>query len=203
MGTPQLTAEQVAQVPALVAQYIFAQHNEYVRLCGPLTPEQQAAMEGFFSPNLLDGVGIIRLDGHRIANPSFYPMLEEMGFANLPDFSQMAATTFSDVVVSPCLSPTGSCSMNWCMSSNIADLESHASRNFMYRDFSLVGNTMASRSKFMLTGLGRSSRRILGSDPPSLTKFWIGFGSDDTEVIDGGFKCLGSNATSAATSPAR
>jgi hypothetical protein len=58
-------------------------------------------MEGFFPPGLLDGVGIIRLDGHRVANPSFfYPMLAEIGFANLPDFGQMAAITFSHVVVS-------------------------------------------------------------------------------------------------------
>lgn len=101
METPQLTVQQIAQVPALVAQYIFAQHSEYVRRCAPLIPEQQAAMEGFFSSNLLDGVRIVRLDGkHRVANPSFYPMLAEMGFVNLPDFGQMAAITFSDVVVS-------------------------------------------------------------------------------------------------------
>ena len=100
MGTPELTAEQVAQASALVAQYIFAQHSEYARQCAPLTPEQQAAMEGFFSPSLLDGVGIIRLDGQRVTNPSFYPMLAEMGFGNLPNFGGMAAITFSDVVVS-------------------------------------------------------------------------------------------------------
>jgi hypothetical protein len=100
MGTPQLTVQQIAQVSALVSEYIFAQRNEYVRQCPPLTPEQKATMEGFFPPNLLDGVGIIRLDGHRVANPSFYPMLAEMGFANLPDFGEMAAITFSNVVVS-------------------------------------------------------------------------------------------------------
>lgn len=100
MGTPPLTVQQIAQVSALVAEYIFAQRSEYIRRCAPLTPKQQAAMKGFFPPNLLDGVGIVRLDGHRVANPSFYPMLAELGFANLPDFCQMAAITFSNVVVS-------------------------------------------------------------------------------------------------------
>lgn len=100
MGTPQLTIQQIAHVSALVSQYIVAQRKEYVRQCTPLTPEQKATMKGFFSLNLLDGVGIVRLEGHRVANPSFYPMLAEMGFANLPDFGEMAAITFSNVVVS-------------------------------------------------------------------------------------------------------
>lgn len=35
-----------------------------------------------------------------MANPNFYPMLRDIGFANLPDQSGMGAITFSDVVVS-------------------------------------------------------------------------------------------------------
>ena len=57
-------------------------------------------MKEFFSPHLLDGVRVIYLGGPRVANPSFYSMLAEMGFANLPYFGEMAAITFSDVVVS-------------------------------------------------------------------------------------------------------
>jgi hypothetical protein len=100
VGTPYLTAEQVAQVSALVAQHITVQRNEYSRRCIPLTSEQQAAMEGFFSPHILDSVRVVSLDGQRVTNPSFYQLLTEMGFANLPDFGEMAAITFSDVVVS-------------------------------------------------------------------------------------------------------
>jgi hypothetical protein len=40
------------------------------------------------------------LEGERVANPDFYPMLRAMGFENLPDQSAMAAITFHDVVVS-------------------------------------------------------------------------------------------------------
>jgi hypothetical protein len=40
------------------------------------------------------------LQGERVANPDFYPMLRSLGFNNLPDQSTMAAITFSDVVVS-------------------------------------------------------------------------------------------------------
>jgi len=52
------------------------------------------------------------------------------------------------------------------------------------RDFSLVADTMASRSKFMLTGLERGLRRVLGSDSLSLMKYWIGFGSADIDAIE-------------------
>jgi hypothetical protein len=100
MGTPQLTSQHIVQISGFVSQYITAQRDKFIRRCDPLTREQRAAMDGFFPPNFLDGVGIISLDWHRVANPSFYPMLTKMGFANLPNFGEMAAITFSDVVVS-------------------------------------------------------------------------------------------------------
>jgi len=53
-----------------------------------------------FSKHLLDGVGVVKLDKLNVANPSFYPMLAEMEFANFQDFRKMAAITFSDVVIS-------------------------------------------------------------------------------------------------------
>ena len=57
-------------------------------------------MNGFFPPQLLDAARVLLLRGVRVENPPFYPMLASMGFGNLPDFSAMAAITFSDVVVS-------------------------------------------------------------------------------------------------------
>ena len=57
-------------------------------------------MDGFFSPQLLDGTRLLVLQGERVANPDFYPMLRSLGFNNLPDHSAMAAITFCDVVVS-------------------------------------------------------------------------------------------------------
>jgi len=57
-------------------------------------------MAGFFLPRVLDNVRVLVFDGVRVENPPFYPMLAGLGFSNLPDFSQMAALTFCDVVVS-------------------------------------------------------------------------------------------------------
>jgi len=57
-------------------------------------------MAGFFLPQVLDGARVLVRHGIRVGNPPFYPMLAGMGISNLPDISQMAATTFCDVVVS-------------------------------------------------------------------------------------------------------
>lgn len=91
---------QIAQVSGLVAQYIDAQRQRFYPQAAPLAAAQRAAMDGFFPPQVLDTARVLILRGVRVENPPFYPMLAGMGFANLPDFSGMAAITFSDVVVS-------------------------------------------------------------------------------------------------------
>ena len=43
---------------------------------------------------------LVALQGERVANPEFYPVLRNLGFDNLPAQSTMGAITFSEVVVS-------------------------------------------------------------------------------------------------------
>jgi hypothetical protein len=100
MATPQLTPEQVVQVSLLVAQYISTQRDKYAPRAVPLSAPQKVAMNGCFSPQVLDGTRLLALQGERVANPDFYPMLRSLGFKSLPDQSTMAAITFCDVVVS-------------------------------------------------------------------------------------------------------
>jgi hypothetical protein len=100
MNSPPLSAERISQVSGLVAEYISVQRLMALRYAAPLGNEQLRSMEGFFPREVLDGVRLLVLDGTRLDNPSFYEMLRQMGFKNLPDFSQMAAVTFCDVVVS-------------------------------------------------------------------------------------------------------
>jgi hypothetical protein len=97
---PQLTPDQIAQVSGLVTQYISTQREKYSPRAVPLSAQQKAAMNGWFSPQVLDGTRLLVLQGERVANPDFYPMLRNLGFNNLPDQSTMGAITFSDVVVS-------------------------------------------------------------------------------------------------------
>ena len=100
MPSPTLTPDQIAQVPGLVTQYISTQREKYAPRAIPLSVQQKATMKGFFSLQLLDGVRLLVLQGERVANPHFYPMLRGLGFNNLPDQSTMGAITFCDVVVS-------------------------------------------------------------------------------------------------------
>jgi hypothetical protein len=100
MPTPRLTPDQIAQVSGLVAEYIANQRERYAPQAIAFSAQQRMAIGGFFSPQLLDSTRLLILQGERVANPDFYPMLRTLGFNNLPDQSAMAAITFCDVVVS-------------------------------------------------------------------------------------------------------
>ena len=99
-ATPTLTPEQIAQVSGLVVQYISTQRDKYAPDATALSLQQRAAVGPFFSPKILDGTRLLVLQGARVANPDFYPMLRSLGFRNLPDQSRMGAITFYDLVVS-------------------------------------------------------------------------------------------------------
>ncbi|HEY6971829.1 MAG TPA: hypothetical protein VJA94_21640 [Candidatus Angelobacter sp.] len=99
MAIPQLTAQEQAEVAGLVAIYISSQRQAFRRQGIPLSAVQIAAMSAFFSPGLLDAARLLVLTDTRVQNPHFYPQLAARGFTNLPDFQQMAAITFNDVVV--------------------------------------------------------------------------------------------------------
>jgi len=100
MATPKLTPDQIAQVSELVAGYISAQREKYAPRAVPLSAQQRAPLEPFFAREVIDSVRVLVLEGERVPNPEFYPMLRGLGFANLPDQSAMGAITFCDVVVS-------------------------------------------------------------------------------------------------------
>jgi hypothetical protein len=100
VAPPKLTPDQTAQVSELVAGYISAQRRKYAPRAVPLFAQQRAPLEPFFARELLDNVRVLVLEGERVPNPEFYPMLRGMGFKNLPDQSAMGAITFCDVVVS-------------------------------------------------------------------------------------------------------
>jgi hypothetical protein len=91
----RLNPEQIALVSGLVAQYIATQRERYAFRAIPLSVQPRAAMDGFFLPQLIDGTQLLVLQGERVANPDFYPMLRTLGFNNLPDQSTMVAITFS------------------------------------------------------------------------------------------------------------
>jgi hypothetical protein len=100
MAVRQLNEKGITGLSVFLTHYIANQREKYSPRATRLSRLQKIAMQGFYSPQILDQARLLVLKGERIENPKFYAALWHMGFRNLPDQSMMAAITFCDVVVS-------------------------------------------------------------------------------------------------------
>ena len=100
MDLSNLPAGLVSQLSSAVEGYIAGSRKKYAANALPMSQAQKIAMERFFSPEILEQTRVLVLDGSRINDPPFYAMAKMMGIRNLPSFSDVAAVTFVDVVVS-------------------------------------------------------------------------------------------------------
>jgi hypothetical protein len=90
----------MGQVAGFVADYISAQRRRAEPDALNLSSTQIRSLQGFFRKDVLDTTRLLVLEATRVENPPFYSLLREKGFKSLPDFSQMAAITFGNIVVS-------------------------------------------------------------------------------------------------------
>jgi hypothetical protein len=100
MDLKNLPPAMISQLVSMVEDYINSSRKKYAPQAVPLTDAQRMAMQPFFSPALLESAKLCVLHGTRVSNPSMYAMAKMMGIRNLPEFADMAAITFVDVVVS-------------------------------------------------------------------------------------------------------
>jgi hypothetical protein len=100
MDLKNLPPAMISQLVTMVEDYINNSQKKYAPQAGPLTDAQRAAMQPFFPAAVLDSARLCVLHGTRVSNPSMYAMAKMMGIRNLPDFADMAAITFVDVIVS-------------------------------------------------------------------------------------------------------
>jgi len=100
MDLKNLPPAMVSQLVTMVEDYIDNSRKKYASQAVPLTDAQRNVMQPFFPAAVLDSARLCVLRGTRVSNPSMYPMAKMMGIRNLPDFSEMAAITFVDVIVS-------------------------------------------------------------------------------------------------------
>lgn len=100
MDLNQLSPAMIGQLARMVESYISESRAKYTPQAAPLTDAQRAAMQPFFPAEILDSARLCVLHGASVPNPSMYSMAKLMGIRNLPDFSDMAAITFVDVIVS-------------------------------------------------------------------------------------------------------
>jgi hypothetical protein len=100
MDLTKLSPAMISQLAAMVEDYITSSRKKFAPQAVPLTEAQRSAMQSFFTPEVLERARLCVLHGARVPNPSMYSMAKMMGIRNLPDFAEMTAITFVDVVVS-------------------------------------------------------------------------------------------------------
>src|SRR5258708_28640676 len=97
---PELKPEEIVEISGLVAKYIQTQREKFLNRGINLPAGLRVQVNPFFRMDVLDAARIVVLEKEKVSNPDFFPMLEELGLANLPDFGGMAAINFNDVIVS-------------------------------------------------------------------------------------------------------
>jgi hypothetical protein len=98
-SAPKLSEEQALEFSASISAYVREQRDRYFPTGTPLGTECRAIMQPFFTAALLSRIRIVELAGAAVPNPPFYSKARELGFSNLPNFSQMESLTFLDVAV--------------------------------------------------------------------------------------------------------
>jgi hypothetical protein len=97
-GVP-FSEERLEEAHERVLDYLRQQRDRYYPVGEPLTTDQKAIMQPFFSPGILDRVRTVELRGARVPNPPFYAEAKAAGLMDLPQITHMASLTFIDVVV--------------------------------------------------------------------------------------------------------
>jgi hypothetical protein len=100
MDLKNLPPAMISQLVTMVEDYINNSQKKYAPQAVPLTDAQRNVMQPFFPAAALDAARLCVLRGTRVSNPPMYTMAKMMGIRNLPDFTDMAAITFMDMVVS-------------------------------------------------------------------------------------------------------
>jgi hypothetical protein len=90
----------VSQLTSAVEDYILSSRKKYFAHGTALSAAQMASLREFFPADVLSNTRFLTLSDSRIENPPFYSMARMMGIRNLPSFSDVAAVTFVDVIVS-------------------------------------------------------------------------------------------------------
>lgn len=100
MDLTKLPPSVVSQLTAAVEDYILASRKKYLPRAAELPAQQLDPLRAFFPADVLANSRFLVLRGSRIQDPAFYSMARMMGIRNLPSFSDVAAVTFVDVIVS-------------------------------------------------------------------------------------------------------
>jgi hypothetical protein len=100
MDLSKLPPAVVSQLTSAVEEYILASRRKYLPSASAFSEQQLEPLRAFFPADVQSKARGVVLHGSRIQDPPFYSMARMMGIRNLPSFSEVAAVTFVDVIVS-------------------------------------------------------------------------------------------------------
>jgi hypothetical protein len=100
MDFSKLPAGIVTQLAGAAEAFIVSSRKKYASQGVPMTAAQRKAMQPFFAAEILDQTRLVTLRGSRVEDPPFFAMAKMMGIRNLLSFSDIAAVTFVDIIVS-------------------------------------------------------------------------------------------------------
>jgi len=100
MDFSNLPTSLVTQLASAAEAFIVSSRKKYASQAVPMTAAQRTAMQPFFAAEILDQTRLVTLRDSRVEDPPFFAMAKMMGIRNLLSFSDVAAVTFVDVIVS-------------------------------------------------------------------------------------------------------
>jgi hypothetical protein len=100
MDLSKLPPAVVSQLTSAVEDYILGSRKKYLPGAALFSEEQLEPLRALFPAEVLNNTRGLVLRDSRIQDPPFYSMAKMMGIRNLPSFSDVAAVTFVDVIVS-------------------------------------------------------------------------------------------------------
>jgi len=90
--------EMIAEAVDWLASYLHEQRNRYFSLSSDLSGQRKASLRHHFSPELLDAVRVVELQGAGVEVPEFFAKARAFGF-DPPEITHMDSLTFLDVLV--------------------------------------------------------------------------------------------------------
>lgn len=97
-AAPEPSREQITQAVGWLVAHLREQREHYLPVASPLSNQHKARMWPYFSPQVLDRIGVVELRGARVSPPDFFAQVRAQGFEP-PEVSHMDSLTFLDVVV--------------------------------------------------------------------------------------------------------
>jgi hypothetical protein len=99
MSKKALSEDEIKMLLAQAKEYVLGQRRKFILRAAPLSEEQVAMLQPFFSDRILREARLVELAGESIHNPAFIAELRARGYEYLFDLNHLNAASFGEVLV--------------------------------------------------------------------------------------------------------